>query len=676
MGEQPLELGVKWFSRDFYRELELDRSCFGAAISKVLMKGIPRRMVKPVLRFLTNEAGEKEGLGDAGIETFRDAPYASCAREAGQNSRDAATGLPAHPVRMSFNVLKLEHSSFPSYDVLSDTIAACSAEAEQDREIEFFSNASNVIGAKSIPVLEIADHNTTGLVGPANLEGTPFHSLVKASGVTSKGTVDSGGSFGIGKNASFAVSDLQTVFYATTYKDGDSQAFAAQGKVKLVSHTDSKGIKHRATGYWGDPDGFRAVTDRNLVPDWMRRSDTGTSIFCMGFRAAEDWAERMTYSLVSNFFCAVHREQMVFEVNDGKININRNTLEGLFSRQDIIDAAERTGHQADLTFAGQLHRCLVSDNSEEQTLTIPKLGNMKVRVLIEEGMPCRVGFIRNGMLITDNLRHFGHPLQQFRGSRDFIVVVEPDDLESGVLLKKLENPAHDGFSAERLPDATKRADAATAMKHLGRKLREVIKSTTGVKHEGSVVLDELGRFFAETGKAEKPDDPNAEHDPERYTYESQRRKSKSRKAPSPTGGELGGRSLNGTAASGKGGSSGSGTGRGNGGRGSGGEREPVVLREVRNLIRSDSSGAATSRELHFTPEVTGPIELILQATGVNTPEGLNLTAADAGSLGSGVLTIHAKKGERCNVTVSFDESYDGPIELIAVSPAETEETSV
>jgi len=316
----------------------------------------------------------------------------------------------------------------------------------------------------------------------------------------------------------------------------------------------------------------------------------------------------------------------------------------------------------------------VSDNAEEQVLTIPKLGKMRVRVLIEEGMPCRVGFIRNGMLITDNLRHFGHPLAQFRGSRDFVVVVEPDDTEAGVLLKKLENPAHDGFSAERLPDAGKRADASSAMKRLGKELREIIKTTTGVKHEGSVVLDELGRFFAETGKTDTPDDPNAEHDPERYTYESKRRKSKSRKAPSPAGGERGGRSQTGTGSGGKGGGSGSGTGQGTGGRGKAGDREPVVLREVRNLIRSDSSGAATSRELHFTPETSGPIELMVQATGVNAPEGLNVTAADAGTPGSGVLTVDVKDGERCKMTVSFDEPYDGPIELIAVSRAEVEET--
>ena len=631
-------------------------------------------MVEPVLKFLANEAGEKEGLGDAGIETFRDAPYASCAREAGQNSRDAAKGLPTSSVRMSFNVLQLAPSSFPSHDLLADTIEACGAEAEQDREKEFFSNASKVIGASYIPVLEIADFNTTGLVGPPDKDGTPFHSLVKASGVTAKDTADSGGSFGIGKNASFAVSDLQTVFYATVYKDGEGEAFAAQGKVKLVSHTAPGGTKHRATGYWGDPVGFRAVTDPALVPDWMKRTETGTSIFCMGFRAAEDWAERMTYSLVSNFFCAVHREEMVFEVDDSRIKINRNTLESLFSKQDIVDAAERTGHQADLTFAAQLYRCLVSDSAEENVLTIPKLGQIRVRVLIEEGMPNRVGFIRNGMLITDTLRHFGHPLQQFRGSRDFVALVEPADLEAGVLLKKLENPAHDGFSAERLPDAAKRADATTAMNQLGRDLREIIKATTGVKHEGSVVLDELGRFFAETGKADTPDDPNAEHDPERYTYESNRRKSESQKARSSAEGDRGGRNQGGKSSGGKGGGSGSGTGHGTGGRGSAGEREQVVLRDIRNVIRSDGSGAATSRELHFTPEASGPIELLVQATGVNAPESLNVTAADAGAPAAGVLIVDVKDGKRCKVTVSFDEPYNGPVELVAVSRADAEGT--
>tara|TARA_R110002126_G_scaffold213048_2_gene359538 strand:+ start:637 stop:2538 length:1902 start_codon:yes stop_codon:yes gene_type:complete len=630
-------------------------------------------MDEPIIRFLTNEAGEKEGLGDAGIETFRDAPYASCAREAGQNSRDAAREI--LPVRISFNILYLDHDNFPSHDVLQEAIVACNAEAVQEREKEFFRNASDVIEKASIPVLEIADYNTKGLIGPPDEEGTPFHSLVKATGVTSKDTVDSGGSFGIGKNASFAVSDLQTVFYATTWGNPatDSEAFAAQGKIKLVSHTGSDGKKRRAIGYWGNPDGFRAITNRALVPEWMNRAEIGTSIFCMGFRAAADWSERMTYSLISNFFCAIQREEMVFEVDDGKINVNRNTLESLLTRKDIVDAAERAGHQADMTFAEQLYRCLVSENAEEQILTVPGLGEMRVRVLIEEGMPRRVGFIRNGMLITDNLRHFGHALARFPGSRDFVVLVEPAEIDSGVLLKKLENPAHDGFSAERIADAGKRAAATAAMRRLGTVLREIIRSTTGVTHEGAVVLDELGRFFAETGKADTPPDPDAEHDPERYTYESQRRTPKARPAPAPAGGQKGGSGGAGTGSGGNGGGAGTATGSGSGGHGARGDREPVLLRDIRNRIRPGTSGAAVSRELHFSPVAAGTIELTVQATGVNAPENLYVASADAGTARSGSLTLEVKQGERCSVTVTFDEPYDGPIELIAVTQSETTE---
>ncbi len=579
---------------------------------------------------------------------------------------------------MTFNVLELDPRSFPSRDLLEEALDSCFHEATQEREKEFFDNALEVIRRERIPVLEIADYNTKGLVGPPDREGTPFHSLVKGSGVTAKDTVDSGGSFGIGKNASFAVSDLHTVFYATTWQDPDTgkECFAAQGKVKLVSHTGPNGTKLRATGYWGDPDGFRAITDRTAVPEWMNRTEIGTSIFSMGFRMAEDWAERMTCSLITNFFCAIHREDMVFEVDGGKININQNTLEDLLERKDIVNAAELAGHKNDLVFAQQLYRCMVSDIAEEQILDIPGLGRMRVRVLIEEGMPRRIGFIRNGMLITDNLKHFGHPLARFPGSRDFVVLVEPENADTSAFLKRLENPSHDGFSAERINDPGKRDDAARAMKRLGKDLRDIIKRTTGVKHEGSVVLDELGRFFADPGQGDRPPDQGSETDPERYTYNPQRKGQKRpRTAPDPDGGQEGGSSRTGKASSGKGGGTGKGTGSGSGGKGTRSDRRPVPLGDVRNRIRTDSTGAAISREIHFTPESDGLIELRVKATGIDKSENLIVKSASKGTVDSGAVIIEANAWQRESVTVTLDEPYEGPIELIAVSRTESQETT-
>lgn len=73
--------------------------------------------------------------------------------------------------------------------------------------------------ADSIRVLRISDYNTTGLTGSMEMKPSPWNDLVKSSGVSNK-SGESGGSFGIGKSAPFACSDLRTLFYHTLDKDG------------------------------------------------------------------------------------------------------------------------------------------------------------------------------------------------------------------------------------------------------------------------------------------------------------------------------------------------------------------------------------------------------------------------------------------------------------------------
>ncbi|TDT37720.1 hypothetical protein DES49_2678 [Halospina denitrificans] len=630
-------------------------------------------MSTPTFEFLRNDAGEEEGLGDAGIETFRDAPYSSCAREAGQNSRDAARDF---PVRMTFDVLWIDRNEVPAFAKLESAFQACLKQATQEKEHEFFNNANKVIKRTDIPVLKIADYNTKGLTGPPDQSGTPFRSLLKGSGVSAKDSETSGGSFGIGKNASFAVSDLQTVFYSTLYEDPHTHepVFAAQGKVRLISHINEDGKECRATGYWGLPEQFRAVTDVGNVPEWMRRSELGTSIFCLGFRETDEWALRMTASLVSNFFCAIHRGEMIFHVDSGAFRVNDNTVEGLLTDSSITEAADKGGHKADLEFAAQLYRCLVSDQTIHEVLDIPDLGKMKVSLLTEEQMPRRVGFVRNGMLITDNLRHFGEALARFPGSRDFIVLVEPDDDEAGKLLKRLENPSHDGFSAQRISDAEFRKRTYRAMKKLAQDIRKLIKDKTGVSHEGAVELDELSRFFAEGGKTDRPPDPEAEEDPEKFTYQPKPRKRKRETIQSPNSGEQGGQGGSGGSTEGPGGGVGPGSGYGSGGSGDRGTSPTLKLSGTRNQVKKNAGGDATSRLVHFTPENSGHIRLRFCATGMQSPEYLKVTDSDKGEVYRGDVYLEAEASTRCSLRVSFDKPYEGPIELVATL-SEVEESA-
>ncbi|WP_368219840.1 hypothetical protein [Aeromonas sp. R7-2] len=623
-------------------------------------------MTIPELEFLKNEAGEEEGLSDAGIETFRDDPYASCAREAGQNSRDA--GLENDkPVRMTFDLMQEDRVNLPFHASLARTLDCCLNQAHAEKEKEFFKNACEVISKERLPILRISDFNTKGLIGPPETSGTVFHSLLKSSGVSKKDSETSGGSYGIGKNANFAVSDLQTVMYSTLYLgEFDEHVFAAQGKVKLVSHQDKNKDYRRATGYWGFPDGFRAITNESQVPEWMRRSEIGTSIFCVGFRESKDWAERMTFSLVSNFFVAIQNEDMEFEVDSGRIKINSNTLEGLWSHPKIEETAERSGHSSELEFARQLHRCLVSEAATEEIIDITDLGKIKVRILMEVGMPRRVGFVRNGMLITDNLRNFGHAFARFNGS-DFIALVQPCDNAAGKVLKKLENPAHNAFSAERIADPTGRRVAEKAMRSLGTKLREMIKVFTSVPEKDSLTLDELGKHFAYRGKPDSMPDPTNESDPETYTYSAARVQTKKTSASGRNGNEdeQTGRHKGRHRAKPSGGGSNQPEDRKAGDAGASDIRTSVDLSDIRNRIILDSRGTAKARTLYFSSPVTGRIELTLQATGVNTPENLYPVKADGASIKNNRILLDVKEGERNLLLVEFDEPYDGPIEVNA-----------
>lgn len=183
--------------------------------------------------FPSNNYGIISGIGEAGIETFRGTPYRSLAREVCQNSLDAKAFRDT-PVFVQFTSFQVAPDDIPGFPVLKEALESCFVfwtKQGNKKTTDFFNRAVAITRHKTIPVLQISDFNTTGLVGSDKEYNTPWQNLVKASGVSSKAG-DSGGSFGIGKSAPFACSDLRTVFYSTCDKDGLK---ASQGIARLVS---------------------------------------------------------------------------------------------------------------------------------------------------------------------------------------------------------------------------------------------------------------------------------------------------------------------------------------------------------------------------------------------------------------------------------------------------------
>jgi uncharacterized membrane protein YgcG len=611
------------------------------------------------LEFLSNDAGELEGLGDAGIETYKDNPYASVARECGQNSNDAAL---RRPVTVSYDLINIPSSQIPALPKLKLAVQACLDAATKSRDektTDFFKQAKKVLEENDIKCLRVTDSNTTGLIGPCE-PGTPFHSLVKAAGISTKESDTSSGSFGIGKNAAFAVSDLQTVFYSTVYLDtAGVKQFLAQGKTKLISHIDEKGQSRRATGYWGNPAGFLPVSDIAATPEWLRRSDVGTSVFALGFREVPHWEYRMAYSLVANFFIAMHRERMRFEVNNGAIVIEAANVASLLHDSSVEQAANDDDQLEDLQFARDLFRCLISSDTIEKRTVIPELGEISVRILVKEGLPKRVAIVRNGMMITDNLKHFGDKFSRFPLYRDFVALVEPLDDLGSALIKKLENPRHDEVSAERIPDPAKKAAAKRAMTRLAKEIREIIRSETAVTAEGDVALDEMAEFFADGDRGDIPPPADAEDDLSTIRYQPAKTKQE-RKTRTEGPGKEGGAGGKGSGGGG-GGGAGPGTGRGSGGAGQSGRVQAMHFESIRHTRAPDQQ--MNGRTIHFTPAMDGIAKVTLEAVGIDNNEKLTVVHAEPGIIANGEILLRLEGGKRTAVRIELSEDYDGPIEI-------------
>jgi hypothetical protein len=628
------------------------------------------------LRFIDDDADENEGLGDAGIETYKDAVYASIARESGQNSADAWV---TKPVKMNFDVIEINRTELPGLEKLVSTVAICLKQAETEKDeksIDFFKRASDVLNAEKIKILHVADYNTKGLVGPS-VRGTTFHSLVKGSGISVKESDTSGGSFGIGKNAAFAISELQTVFYSSQYRLNDNLRFIAQGKTILVSHTDQQQKRKKAKGYWGLPE-FKAIEILESVPTWLQRREQGTSIFCAGFRFQEGWQYNMAASLIANFFCAIHKEEMQFAINDGEIQLNKENLSALFENESIIRAAEANNSIEGFEFAKSLFSCLTSAYTKEKEFLHPTLGKISFKILVGENLPKRLALIRNGMVITDTLEHFGDKFAKFPMSKEFVALVEAQEDKGNALIKTLENPRHDGLSAERINDPKKRLEANAAIKLLIKMVRQAIREETTTVPDKQVSVDELTEFFADDTSREKSDNPDHEENLETFVYVVDSKKQRRPAAPQKFNGSTGGRGANSNSQGGgrTNGSSGDDKNKGrkpsNANQSNSDDEHQFQIDDVRNIYLNEDD--TLLRRIFFTSTKTCKAQLDIRASGINDVEYLTLTSARNAIISDNRIIVDVKEGQRTHIDVEIAENYQGPIELFAYTTTSTNET--
>lgn len=424
--------------------------------------------------FPLNNEGSIDGLNDAGIETFQGEPTKSLAREVIQNSLDAGLDN-EEPVEVEFKLHMLDKELIHGIDSLKNTLKKCRDYWEHiDKTKKFFDKAFKIADKKKVPVLEISDFNTTGLTGADKDNNTNnWFNLIKGKGVSNK-QVGAGGSFGIGKQAPFACSDLRTAFYIT--KDtNNTEAF--QGVAKLVTHLKNENRQTQGTGYYGIKDGNKPIIGLEEVNSFYNRSQTGTDIYVLGFNDVYDWKKKMIGSIIENFFAAIYHKELTVKISD--VYLNADNLSDMIEK--YIAESESSDYYSDKYFES-----LVSeDNHYFKNENFKDLGEIEIYLLSKKNFPQRVAMVRGtGMKIFDK-GHFRTPLK-FAG----VFIAKGDKINE--LLRELEPPSHDKWEPQR-HENKKYADKIKGSIYAW--INDKVKSISADKDAERVDIDGMSQFL-------------------------------------------------------------------------------------------------------------------------------------------------------------------------------------
>lgn len=399
--------------------------------------------------------GSVKGLNDSGIETFKGHSVSALTREICQNSLDARKD-PTKPVVVEFSTFRTQRNDFPNRDEFAKELEIGKTfwEGRNDKQAaQFFRDARGRLNSE-INWIRISDFNTTGLTGVSQAQNhsvsTAWNALVKSSGVSEKST-GSVGSFGIGKSAPFSCSYSRTVFYAT--KAENETGFA--GVARLLSRPTSNANEMTIGDvYFEKKDGGPYSECISLDSEFTRK-ETGTDIYIPGFVPLYDirlpWAGDIINAVLDGFLYAIYNESLIVRITHygGKpTEINKAFLRDRFENKTFLkdDKFNRAIQQK--------YELLTDPNVRSFKFEWPRYeGHVDVRFLL--GSPDydrRVTVVRTpGMKIFDK-GHFPAKIL-FTG----MLIVCGKGLNG--LFKRLENPAHTDWEADRSAEGKEAMDA-------------------------------------------------------------------------------------------------------------------------------------------------------------------------------------------------------------------------
>lgn len=397
--------------------------------------------------YFGKEGGIDTGPNDPIHQTFKGNPYYSLVREAIQNSLDAVNDS-RFPVSVAFQYFDLDRMQYPSFFQLEEHICQALEYYKTNNDAQrLFGDMlkylnGNEKGKKKLKVscLKISDSNTKGMNFSDGTD-SPFYAFLRAAGVSSKMLSGSGGSFGFGKGAYFALSPIKTLVVSS--KDVDGNVYF-EGATRLTTHKNSSGEKITAYGFYDNNSG-EPITIEESIPEIFRRIETGTDINVIGLWDEVDRNRLMIKSVLNNFWLAIHEHKLVVTIND--VTISKENLEQVID--DYFPNEFESGNATEIEswnpkpYYKAVKYAGANDQFKFFTDELETLGKVKLFVYLEKGLPNRTAFFRKPKMVV-----FKRTNRKINGYTA-VFVCESEDGNS--ILRMMENPAHNEWRKENYP---------------------------------------------------------------------------------------------------------------------------------------------------------------------------------------------------------------------------------
>jgi hypothetical protein len=409
-----------------------------------------------------NNDGDEEGFNDNNIIGFEKDRHRFVAREGIQNILDAKDeDKKGEPAVAEFKLIKVPLvDAIPDVEQYRQILEECKKANSDDKAQYFFKNALKTINKKEIRILMMSDYATGGVTGIEVEEKSNWYNLIRKKGTSApQGNV--GGTFGVGKHASFACSGLRTVLYNTVNKE-DQSAFI--WKSIFASHKIS-GNKKRAAGYYcsfneeeSQVDGFDGSNASK--PKFLDRKQIGTDICILDFILPEsdnkhEWHQELKFTAMNEYFLAIYEDKLKVIFKD---ETTSNKIKHHLDSGNIKEEMERlykkskteTGKSLKIPSINYPLLDAYIDPSKSVEEKVGVLGKCKLYIKIKEDYPRQVGRMRKPkMLVYQKL--------DSNLSKNYSALFICDNTIGNKHLLKMEDPTHSEWNPQYTTDIPKYA---------------------------------------------------------------------------------------------------------------------------------------------------------------------------------------------------------------------------